>query len=153
MTPEEVASLGEVKLTPGNPVEAFIQPGNRTMMSYLVLHDQLKWAFRERAASRLALYWRKSAILLTNRDSHPWFGRRRAEGIGCMKRIARWLQLSRDSAGGVHLSCSRSRHCASPTRCRSEELRLRTFDLFQVLPRRANSKCGRSSSSILTKPA
>ena len=50
MTPEEVAKLGEVKLTPGMPVEAFIQTGNRTMMSYLVkpLHDQLKRAFREK---------------------------------------------------------------------------------------------------------
>jgi HlyD family secretion protein len=50
MTPEEVAKLGEVKLTPGMPVEAFIQTGNRTMLSYLVkpLHDQLKRAFREK---------------------------------------------------------------------------------------------------------
>ena len=50
MTPEEVAKLGDVKLTPGMPVEAFIQTGNRTMMSYLVkpLHDQLKRAFREK---------------------------------------------------------------------------------------------------------
>jgi len=32
------------------PVEAFIQTGNRTMLSYLVkpLHDQLKRAFREK---------------------------------------------------------------------------------------------------------
>jgi HlyD family secretion protein len=39
-----------VKLTPGMPVEAFIQTGNRTMLSYLVkpLHDQLKRAFREK---------------------------------------------------------------------------------------------------------
>ena len=36
MTPEEIAKLGEVKLTPGMPVEAFIQTGNRTMLSYLV---------------------------------------------------------------------------------------------------------------------
>jgi HlyD family secretion protein len=50
MTPEEVAKLGEVKLTPGMPVEAFIQTGNRTMLSNLVkpLHDQLKRAFREK---------------------------------------------------------------------------------------------------------
>ena len=50
MTAEEVAKLGEVKLTPGMPVEAFIQTGNRTVMSYLVkpLHDQLKRAFREK---------------------------------------------------------------------------------------------------------
>jgi HlyD family secretion protein len=50
MTPEEIAKLGEVKLTPGMPVEAFIQTGNRTMLSYLVkpLHDQLKRAFREK---------------------------------------------------------------------------------------------------------
>ena len=50
MTPEEIAKLGEVKLTPGMPVEAFIQTGNRAMLSYLVkpLHDQLKRAFREK---------------------------------------------------------------------------------------------------------
>jgi HlyD family secretion protein len=50
MTPEEIAKLGEVKLTPGMPVEAFIQTGNRTMLSYLVkpLHDQLKRTFREK---------------------------------------------------------------------------------------------------------
>jgi HlyD family secretion protein len=32
------------------PVEAFIQTGNRTMLSYLVkpLHDQLKRTFREK---------------------------------------------------------------------------------------------------------
>jgi HlyD family secretion protein len=50
MTAEEIAKLGEVKLTPGMPVEAFIQTGERTMLSYLVkpLHDQLKRAFREK---------------------------------------------------------------------------------------------------------
>jgi len=50
MTPEEVARLGELKLTPGMPVEAFIQTGNRTMISYVIkpLHDQLKRAFREK---------------------------------------------------------------------------------------------------------
>jgi HlyD family secretion protein len=50
MTAEERAKLGDVKLTPGMPVEAFIQTGERTMLSYLVkpLHDQLKRAFREK---------------------------------------------------------------------------------------------------------
>jgi HlyD family secretion protein len=50
MTPEEIARLGSVKLTPGMPVEAFIQTGQRTMLSYLVkpLHDQLMRAFREK---------------------------------------------------------------------------------------------------------
>jgi HlyD family secretion protein len=50
MTPEEMAKLGDVKLTPGMPVEAFIQTGKRTMLSYLVkpLHDQIKRAFREK---------------------------------------------------------------------------------------------------------
>ena len=39
-----------MKLTPGMPVEAFIQTGTRTMLSYLVkpLHDQLNRAFREK---------------------------------------------------------------------------------------------------------
>jgi HlyD family secretion protein len=50
MTTEEISRLGDVKLTPGMPVEAFIQTGERTMLSYLVkpLHDQLKRAFREK---------------------------------------------------------------------------------------------------------
>jgi HlyD family secretion protein len=50
MTADEVKRLGDVKLTPGMPVEAFIQTGERTMLSYLVkpLHDQLMRAFREK---------------------------------------------------------------------------------------------------------
>ena len=50
MPPEEVARLGEVKLIPGMPVEAFVQTGDRTMLAYLVkpLKDQLMRAFRER---------------------------------------------------------------------------------------------------------
>jgi HlyD family secretion protein len=50
MPPQEVARLGEVKLIPGMPVEAFVQTGDRTMLSYLIkpLHDQLMRAFREK---------------------------------------------------------------------------------------------------------
>jgi HlyD family secretion protein len=50
MPPEEVARLGEVRLIPGMPVEAFVQTGDRTMLAYLIkpLHDQLMRAFRER---------------------------------------------------------------------------------------------------------
>ena len=36
MPPEEVARLGDVKIVPGMPVEAFVQTGERTMLSYLV---------------------------------------------------------------------------------------------------------------------
>lgn len=48
--PEEIARLGSVKLVPGMPVEAFLQTGNRTVLSYLMkpLHDQIARAFRER---------------------------------------------------------------------------------------------------------
>jgi HlyD family secretion protein len=47
---EEVARLGDVKLIPGMPVEAFVQTGERTMISYLAkpLSDQLMRAFREK---------------------------------------------------------------------------------------------------------
>ena len=40
-------------MTPGMPVEAFIETGERTMMSYLIkpLHDQLMRAFREKQPS------------------------------------------------------------------------------------------------------
>jgi HlyD family secretion protein len=50
MPPEEIARLGEVKLIPGMPVEAFVQTGDRTMLSYLIkpLHDQMMRAFREK---------------------------------------------------------------------------------------------------------
>jgi HlyD family secretion protein len=49
MTKDEIARLGDVKLTPGMPVEAFIQTGERTMLSYLIkpLHDQLMRTFRK----------------------------------------------------------------------------------------------------------
>ena len=50
MPPEQIARLGEVKLIPGMPVEAFVQTGERTLLSYLMkpLSDQLMRAFRER---------------------------------------------------------------------------------------------------------
>jgi HlyD family secretion protein len=50
MPPEEIARLGEVKMIPGMPVEAFVQTGDRTVISYFMkpLHDQLMRAFRER---------------------------------------------------------------------------------------------------------
>jgi HlyD family secretion protein len=50
MPPEEIARLGEVKLIPGMPVEAFVQTGDRTMLSYLIkpFSDQLMRAFREK---------------------------------------------------------------------------------------------------------
>jgi HlyD family secretion protein len=50
MPPEEVARLGEVKIIPGMPVEAFVQTGDRTMLSYLLkpFTDQLMRAFREK---------------------------------------------------------------------------------------------------------
>jgi len=50
MPAHELKRLGDVRLTPGMPVEAFIETGERTMMSYLLkpLHDQLMHAFREK---------------------------------------------------------------------------------------------------------
>jgi len=46
----EIARLGDVKLIAGMPVEAFIQTGQRTVISYLVkpFSDQLMRAWRER---------------------------------------------------------------------------------------------------------
>ena len=46
----EVARLGEVKLVPGMPVEAFVQTGERTLLSYFMkpLNDQLMRSFRGR---------------------------------------------------------------------------------------------------------
>jgi HlyD family secretion protein len=50
MAPEEVAKLGDVTVIPGMPVEAFVQTGERTMLSYFLkpLHDQLMRVFRQR---------------------------------------------------------------------------------------------------------
>jgi HlyD family secretion protein len=50
MPPEEVAKLGEVTVIPGMPVEAFVQTGERTMLSYFMkpLSDQFMRAFRQR---------------------------------------------------------------------------------------------------------
>jgi HlyD family secretion protein len=50
MPAAEIARLGDAKLIPGMPVEAFVQTGDRTMMSYLMkpLSDQLMRAFREK---------------------------------------------------------------------------------------------------------
>jgi HlyD family secretion protein len=46
----EVSQLGDVKLVPGMPVEAFVQTGGRTVLSYLVkpLADQVMRTFREK---------------------------------------------------------------------------------------------------------
>jgi HlyD family secretion protein len=50
MPAQEIARLGDVRLIPGMPVEAFVQTGDRTMLSYLIkpLNDQLMRAFREK---------------------------------------------------------------------------------------------------------
>jgi HlyD family secretion protein len=50
ITPEEIARLGNVKLVPGMPVEAFMKTYDRTVLSYFTkpLQDQVMRAFRER---------------------------------------------------------------------------------------------------------
>jgi HlyD family secretion protein len=50
MPADQIERLGEVKLLPGMPVEAFMQTRDRTMLSYLIkpLHDQVLRAFREK---------------------------------------------------------------------------------------------------------
>jgi HlyD family secretion protein len=50
MTKNEIARLGDTKLIPGMPVEAFVQTGERSVLSYLVkpLQDQFMRAFREK---------------------------------------------------------------------------------------------------------
>jgi HlyD family secretion protein len=49
MPPEEVAKIGDVTVIPGMPVEAFVQTGERTMLSYFLkpLNDQLMRVFRQ----------------------------------------------------------------------------------------------------------
>ena len=49
MPPSEIVKLGDVRLLPGMPVEAFVQTGERTMISYLTkpLRDQVMRMFRE----------------------------------------------------------------------------------------------------------
>ena len=50
VTPEEIARLGQVKLTPGMPVEVYIQTNMRTVVSYFMrpFHDQIAKVFREK---------------------------------------------------------------------------------------------------------
>jgi HlyD family secretion protein len=50
MPPDEITRLGDVKIIPGMPVEAFVQTGDRTMLSYLMkpLSDQFMRSFREK---------------------------------------------------------------------------------------------------------
>ena len=50
LDPEGVASLGDVKLVPGMPVEAFVSTGARRVISYLMkpLTEQFERAMRER---------------------------------------------------------------------------------------------------------
>jgi HlyD family secretion protein len=50
MSAAEIARLGEVRMVPGMPVEAFVQTGERTVLSYLMkpLTDQVMRAFREK---------------------------------------------------------------------------------------------------------
>ncbi len=50
MPAEEVAKLGEVTFIPGMPVEAFVQTGERTMLSYFLkpFNDQMQRVFRGR---------------------------------------------------------------------------------------------------------
>jgi HlyD family secretion protein len=50
INPGEADRLGGARLTPGMPVEAFIQTGERTLVAYLVkpLHDQLMRSLREK---------------------------------------------------------------------------------------------------------
>jgi HlyD family secretion protein len=47
---KELARVGNIKVIPGMPVEAFVQTGERTMLAYLAkpLTDQLMRTFRER---------------------------------------------------------------------------------------------------------
>jgi HlyD family secretion protein len=47
---EEVGRLGNVRIVPGMPVEAFVMTSQRKVLSYLTkpLHDQVYRAFRER---------------------------------------------------------------------------------------------------------
>ena len=50
MSAAEIARLGEVRMVPGMPVEAFVQTGERTVLSYLLkpLTDQVMRTFREK---------------------------------------------------------------------------------------------------------
>lgn len=50
LKPDEIERLGQVKLVPGMPADAFIQMGGRTALSYLMkpLRDQAAKAFKEK---------------------------------------------------------------------------------------------------------
>lgn len=50
MPAKEIARLGNVRLVPGMPVDAFVQTGDRTVIAYLMkpLSDQIARAFKEK---------------------------------------------------------------------------------------------------------
>src|SRR6202035_1773963 len=80
MPPQEIARLGEVRLVPGMPVEAFIQTGERTVLSYLVkpLHDQFMRAFKEKrfSGSNRDCWETRSISNGTHRETSPLLNRR-----------------------------------------------------------------------------
>ncbi|MEZ0220399.1 MAG: HlyD family type I secretion periplasmic adaptor subunit, partial [Tardiphaga sp.] len=47
--PQQLARLGKLALVPGMPAEAFIQTGERTVLSFLIkpIGDQIARSFRE----------------------------------------------------------------------------------------------------------
>jgi multidrug efflux pump subunit AcrA (membrane-fusion protein) len=50
VTKEELASLGDLQLQPGMPVEALVKTGTRTALGYMLspFTDNIGLAFRER---------------------------------------------------------------------------------------------------------
>jgi HlyD family secretion protein len=74
MTNDEIKRLGDVRLTPGMPVEAFIQTGERTLMSYLVkpLRDRFMRSFREKWGDTRLLSM--ACFCYNRRDTKPGVG-------------------------------------------------------------------------------
>ena len=134
MPPEEVAKLGEVRMVPGMPVEAFVQTGERTMISYLLKPLQRSTDARVPGA-------------VTNG---------RAQRIARLARM-KWLSQLARRFGFRAGACSRAvAGAAVPAHRRSGAARRASPPGIRYLPghaSRASRRSGRSSSSISTSRA
>ena len=87
MPAEQVARLGDVKLVPGMPVEAFVKTGDRTVMSYLM--KPLVGPDQPRLSRVAAVGWPNFA-----RKIAPAADRHRLLGAFASKIAHSWLQIT-----------------------------------------------------------
>ena len=124
MPGNEVAKLGDVRIVPGMPVEAFVQTGDRTVISYLV---------KPLARSIDADVPGKMTGTRSRPQAASTAPNEMAFALGAAVRTS--ARALRPGAAG----CAAALRITDPLPL--EELRLRAFDLFQVMkPRVATQR-------------